>query len=137
MMAFEAARSLAHERLQHANQLSKKLTLLLDTGLALSGAAHNANLIAARQWRRRIEALFERHDVLIAPSAAGEAGLASDGTGDPVFGRAWTLLGLPCLHLPLGVGIHGLPIGLQLIGRPNGDAALLQAGAWLHPRLKD
>ena len=137
MMAFEAARSLAHERLHHANQLSKKLTLLLDTGLALSGTAHNANLIAARQWRRRIEALFERHDVLIAPSAAGEAGLASDGTGDPVFGRAWTLLGLPCLHLPLGVGIHGLPIGLQLIGRPNGDAALLQAGAWLHPRLKD
>jgi len=137
LMAFEATRSLAHERFHHADRLSRKLTQLLDTGLAVSGTAHNANLIAARQWQRRIDTLFERHDVLIAPSASGEAGLASEGTGDPVFGRAWTLLGLPCLHLPLGVGAHGLPIGLQLVGRPNGDAMLLHMGAWLHPRLKD
>ena len=44
---------------------------------------------------------------------------------------------LPCLHLPLGVGRHGLPIGLQLIGRFMDDERVLQAGAWLHSRLHD
>jgi len=60
-----------------------------------------------------------------------------EGTGDPLFCRGWTVLGLPCLHLPLGVGRHGLPIGLQLIGPALADQAVLQAGAWLHDRLRD
>lgn len=135
LMAFEAARSLTHERVQHADQLSAKLTALLGAGQRINGKAHGAMLAALQAWRQRALELFERHDVLIAPSAVGEAGWLSDGTGDPVFCRAWTLLGLPCLHLPLGVGASGLPIGLQLIGRPNDDAHLLQVGGWLHPRL--
>ena len=135
LMAFEAARSLTHERMQHADQLSARLTVMLGAGQGISGKMHGAMLSTVQQWRHQARALFERHDVLLAPSAVGVAGLAIDGTGDPVFCRAWSLLGLPCLHLPLGVGASGLPIGLQLIGRPNDDAHLLQVGGWLHPRL--
>jgi amidase len=44
---------------------------------------------------------------------------------------AITLTALPVLCLPCGVTAEGLPIGLQLVGRPRGEAALLAHGAAL------
>jgi len=40
-----------------------------------------------------------------------------------------TFAGLPALSVPAGFGAAGLPMGLQLIGPPQGEAALLQFGA--------
>ena len=37
-----------------------------------------------------------------------------------------TLAGLPCISLPVGFNAAGLPMGMQLIGKPRGDLALLQ-----------
>jgi amidase len=37
-----------------------------------------------------------------------------------------TFAGLPCISVPAGFGANGLPMGLQLIGKPQGDFALLQ-----------
>jgi Asp-tRNA(Asn)/Glu-tRNA(Gln) amidotransferase A subunit family amidase len=136
LMQREAAHSLAWEHAQRSALLSDGLRAMLDAGAAIDGGAHRRRLDAVRIARRQAEALFEHHDVLLTPSAAGEAGAWTDGTGDPLFGRAWTLLGLPCLHLPLGTGSAGLPIGLQVVGPAGGDARVLRAGAWLHGLLR-
>lgn len=40
-----------------------------------------------------------------------------------------TTTGLPAISVPVGLGPRGLPVGLQLIGKPRGEAALLQAAA--------
>ena len=40
-----------------------------------------------------------------------------------------TLAGLPALSVPAGFNDAGLPMGLQLIGRPLGERALLNAAA--------
>jgi amidase len=40
-----------------------------------------------------------------------------------------TFAGLPCISVPTGFNAQGLPMGLQLIGRPHGDAALLALAA--------
>jgi Asp-tRNA(Asn)/Glu-tRNA(Gln) amidotransferase A subunit family amidase len=75
-------------------------------------------------------------DVLLTPSAPGEApeGLAS--TGDPVFNRVVTLLGFPAFSLPAGLGPSGLPLGVQLVGAPGGEEALLAVAAWIEARLR-
>jgi len=135
VMSFEMARALSHERLRHRSALSERLVALLDEGMAISGTTHAANLALTAEWRLRIDTLFEHHDVLLAPSATGEAPEGIAATGDPLFCRSWTLLGLPCVHLPFATGSHGLPIGLQLIGRHGQDHLLLAAAHWVHERL--
>jgi amidase len=37
-----------------------------------------------------------------------------------------TLAGLPCIAMPAGFGVNGLPMGVQLIGRPHDDLGVLQ-----------
>jgi len=134
VMAFEMARALSHERLRHRARLSERLLALLDEGMAIAGATHTSHLARTADWRLRIDALFERHDVLLTPSATGEAP-AGMATGDPLFCRSWSLLGLPSVHLPFTAGAKGLPIGLQLVGRFGADHELLAAAHWVHERL--
>jgi amidase len=48
---------------------------------------------------------------------------------------AITLTGCPALCLPCGFTSTGLPVGLQIVGRPRGEAMLLAAGAMLEDLL--
>ena len=136
VQAYETARSLSHERLHHAQQLSLPLQALIADGLAISGETHAQNLQATAIARQHAAALFNTHDVLLAPSSIGEAPVGLDATGDPLFCRTWTLLGLPCIHLPFGYGKTGLPIGLQLVGAYGDDHRLMAAAHWVHARLQ-
>ena len=136
VMAFEMARALSHERTVHRVQLSAQLQALLDAGMRITGADHAANLLTTARAHQQVNALFDDCDVLLAPSAIGEAPPGVHATGDPLFCRGWTLLGLPCIHLPFFEGQHGLPMGLQLVGRFGADAALLAAAQWVHEQLQ-
>jgi Asp-tRNA(Asn)/Glu-tRNA(Gln) amidotransferase A subunit family amidase len=135
VMTYEMARSLSHERLRHRDALSAQLLALLDAGMTIPGATHAANLQRTADWRLRIDSLFERHDVLLTPSTIGEAPEGLGATGDPLFCRSWSLLGLPAVHLPFATGRKGLPVGLQLVGRAGEDHKLLAAAHWVHERL--
>jgi Asp-tRNA(Asn)/Glu-tRNA(Gln) amidotransferase A subunit family amidase len=115
--------------------LSDRLRMLMDEGMAVSGAQHGVNLATAAAARARVDAWFDRFDALLAPSAVGEAPLGIAVTGDPLFCRGWTLLGLPCIHLPFAHGKHGLPVGLQLVGRFGDDRRALALAHWVHERL--
>jgi amidase len=135
VMAFEAAAELRGLAAQHASRLSPQLLELLRQGEAIPRAGYDAARARRDEARRRLAGTFARFDVLVAGSALGEApaGLAS--TGDPAMNRIWTLLGLPCVSLPAGQGPSGLPVGVQLVGPPGGDAALLAAAAWAEAAL--
>jgi Asp-tRNA(Asn)/Glu-tRNA(Gln) amidotransferase A subunit family amidase len=137
VQAFETAHSLSHERLHHAQQLSAPLQALIADGLAISGESHARNLQATANARQQARALFADCDVILAPSSMGAAPAGLDGTGDPLFCRSWTLLGLPCVHLPFARGAQGLPVGLQVIGAYGDDHRLLAAAHWIHQRLTE
>jgi Asp-tRNA(Asn)/Glu-tRNA(Gln) amidotransferase A subunit family amidase len=65
------------------------------------------------------------------PAVVGEPPPLSAGvTGDPLFCRPWTLLGVPALSVPGARGSHGLPVGVQLVAPAGGDARVLGAGAF-------
>lgn len=136
IMAYEATRSLAQERERHASQISPGLLALLQGGDKIDAERHQANLQRARDTYARVHAWFERFDVLLTPSAPGEAPFADQGTGDPLFGRVWTMFGLPCIHLPFATGPMGLPVGLQAIGPKGDDHRLLSIAKWMHDKLR-
>jgi Asp-tRNA(Asn)/Glu-tRNA(Gln) amidotransferase A subunit family amidase len=108
---------------------------LLDRGRATDAVALLAHRQRAERWRAEMDVLFERYDVLLAPSAVDEAPEGLQFTGDPIFCRPWSLLGLPCVHLPFASGASGLPVGLQLVGRHGDDHRLLAAAQWAMQRL--
>ena len=56
-------------------------------------------------------------------------------TGNPVFNRMWTLLGVPCLTLPARWAENKLPTGVQLVGRIGDDARLMACAAFLESAL--
>jgi Asp-tRNA(Asn)/Glu-tRNA(Gln) amidotransferase A subunit family amidase len=133
---FEAARNYAYEYEAHGDKLSAALRDgLLTPGRELPLLAYVEAIETAEAFRRSLDDLFGQFDVLLAPSAVGEApeGLAS--TGDARFNAIWTLAWTPCLTLPAGTGRKGLPLGIQLVGRRFCDEALLDAAAWVETRL--
>ena len=77
-----------------------------------------------RRWgcspstQRAFPAAMEGLDVLVTPSAPGEAPAGLDWTGDPAFNFIWTSLHVPCVTVPAGSGPNGLPLGIQIVGRP-------------------
>ncbi|MCH4564337.1 amidase [Halomonas sp. EGI 63088] len=135
IMIYEACRSLAFERDRHGDQLSSQLKALLDEGSGVPAVRYDQARQTARGCRAELGRVFMDIDVLLAPSAPGEAPAHAAGTGDPVFSRIWTLLGTPCVNVPGLTGASGMPVGVQLIGPRDGDLATLSIAEWLFSRL--
>ena len=128
IMLFEMSRSLLFERIHHAKKLSQQLVKQLSDGAEISYEQYAKDVQQAIRAKASVMDLFnDEIDILIAPSAIGEAPNIKDGTGDPVFCRGWTLLGLPCININVANGPNGLPVGIQLIAGPGKDHFLLSA----------
>jgi Asp-tRNA(Asn)/Glu-tRNA(Gln) amidotransferase A subunit family amidase len=136
IFCYEAARNYAYEYEQHHEQVSQVLRdTLLTPGRELPLAAYVEALETAEAFRLHLDDIFADVDVLLTPSAAGEAPLGLGSTGDPSFNSIWTLAWTPCLTLPAGNGPKGLPLGVQLVGPRFRDEALFDAAAWVETRL--
>src|SRR5262249_31695623 len=70
---FEGARCCAYELTAHRDRLSAKLLELLAPAEGLTYAAYAEALTLAATCRRQLEAIFADYDVLLVPSAPGEA----------------------------------------------------------------
>ncbi len=84
----------------------------------------------ARRWMDTM--LVEKSvDVLLTPSAAGEAPEGLGSTGQATFNYLWTHLYMPAVTLPRFSGPRGLPVGIQLVGRRHEDDRHLSVAAWV------
>ena len=137
---FETARALGAELQYRSDLLSAKLADLIDEGRAVGADAYVAAIKAGRDCAASIDTLFGDADVLLAPSAPGEAPHGLGSTGDPLFNRPWHLLGVPQVNVPvprsLAHGESGLPLGLQVVARPGDDARALAAARWVEQQLE-
>ncbi len=114
-----------------------KRRIMLGT-YALSAGYYDAYYLKAQKVRTLIRqdflTAFEACDVIATPVAPTVAFRLGEKTADPltmylsdIFTIAVNLAGLPGLSVPCGCDAKGLPIGLQLIGKPFGEDTLLQA----------
>jgi amidase len=91
----------------------------------------------------RVNAIFDSHDVLMTPVMGGTAPPVRRWEGR---GALWTLLGMsrfypycipwnhlgnPSMAVPAGFGADGMPLSVQIIGRPGDEATLLSLAAQL------
>lgn len=88
-----------------------------------------------RRAYNRVVGLFAEYDVIVGPAAPGAAPRGLEATGDPVLSRAWQALGLPVVTVPGLRDEVGLPLGIQVIGRPDGERELLAVSRWIETRL--
>lgn len=135
IMGFESARALAWEYATHPEKISATLKPRLDEGWKVTRPAYDTMRATAERCRRALAQAMRELDFLLTPSAPGEAPASLASTGDPVFNRAWTLLGVPCVTLPHGRGPQGLPLGVQLVGAFDGDPALLGWARWAEKKM--
>jgi amidase len=137
IMAYEAFRSLAFEKNVHEERLSETLSSLLSVGEVLDTDCYVEAQALARRCRENLDEVFQKYDVLLVPSATGEAPSGLAATGDPIFSRIWTLLHVPCINLPGLRSPLGLPVGIQLVGNVGRDAELLAAAGWVERCMPD
>jgi len=100
------------------------------------GAIYNAaDLVQAVRFRHRFStaaaALLTDYDVLITPTTPHAAPVASDVDASerlraPSYMAQWSLAGLPAIAIPAGFDTSGLPLSLQIIGRPFAEATVLK-----------
>ena len=105
----------------------------------LSAGYYDAYYLKAQKVRSRIAEDFRKAwnscDVLLAPATPSAAFGIGEKMDDPiamylndVFTVPASLAGLPAISVPAGLDGQGLPLGLQLIGRPFDEETVLRVG---------
>ncbi len=111
----------------------------------LSAGFYDAYYTQAQKVRtliaRDFDRAFESCDVILAPTCPTAAFALGDKTADPlamylndVFAVPASLAGLPAMSVPGGLNEHGLPLGLQIIGRALDEQGVLNAGLAIEQR---
>lgn len=115
-----------------------KRRILIGT-YVLSAGFYDAYYTQAQKVRTLIshdfKNAFTQVDVILAPTTPTAAFALGEKSGDPlemylndVFSVPASLAGLPAMSVPVGLNREGLPLGLQLIGRPFDEQGVLNAG---------
>ena len=141
VLACEAAAFHKRWLIERPQDYGPQALMRLQNGLAISGVTY----LEALRWRGPALAAYlaatAGADMLLAPVAPAAAPtIAESDVGNSPdaeamiqrltrFTRPVNYLGLPSLAIPAGFTGKGLPVGMQLIGRPFDEATLLRAGA--------
>lgn len=102
----------------------------LERGEKMTQGEYGQLIRERERVRDAYEALRGHCDACITLSATGAAPRGIGWTGDPIFAVPGSLLGVPVLSLPV-LRVEELPLGLQVLGFRDRDAALFEAAAWL------
>jgi aspartyl-tRNA(Asn)/glutamyl-tRNA(Gln) amidotransferase subunit A len=114
-------------------------TYVLSAGFydAYYNQAQKVRALIARDFAQA----FEQVDAILAPTAPSAAFGLGDKSEDPiamylndVFAVPASLAGLPAMSVPAGLNSEGLPLGLQIIGKPFDEQGVLNTGLAIESR---
>jgi Asp-tRNA(Asn)/Glu-tRNA(Gln) amidotransferase A subunit family amidase len=133
-MAVEGAAYHEPRLRRHPDDYLPNVRQLLEEGLRCPApeyarAKEHQEKLSADMW-----SCFEEVDALLAPATTSAAPDVAT-TGDPAFNSPWSYTGLPVVSFPVGKSPDGLPLAIQLIGRPFDEAKLLRAALWCEQAL--
>jgi aspartyl-tRNA(Asn)/glutamyl-tRNA(Gln) amidotransferase subunit A len=135
VLEVEAAAYHAAAFARHADDYSREMRSLIETGLRHAATAYvNANR-ARLAFRDDVMPLLEAHDALLSPTAPSPAPAGLGSTGDGSFCAPWSNAGVPAISLPSGVAASGLPHAIQLVQAAGAEARLLGVAAWCEKAL--
>jgi aspartyl-tRNA(Asn)/glutamyl-tRNA(Gln) amidotransferase subunit A len=110
-------------------QYGANIAALIDEGWHCSSVDYAAAVRRQSEFRQQALAAMQGFDALLLP-ATSDTAPAADTTGNPRFNSPWSYCGLPTVSLPCQVAADGLPLSLQLVGRPFDEKSLFEAAAW-------
>lgn len=135
MMSWGVLSGLGYEYHFFRDEMEPVTLWMLDAMADVTADDYDRALATVIKARNGLDRLFGDYDVILTPSAPGEAPAGIETTGDANFNRGWTTLHVPCVTVPAGTGSGGLPLGLQIVGRIGDDARTLAAAAFLETAL--
>jgi aspartyl-tRNA(Asn)/glutamyl-tRNA(Gln) amidotransferase subunit A len=110
-----------------ADDYGHKLRAIIEAGLQVPAPTY----LRAQQVRTLLvtamRKLFGEIDALATPAALGPAPAGLGSTGNPVLNKPFSFLGFPSINVPCGRTGAGLPVGLQIAGRPFDELTVLRA----------
>jgi aspartyl-tRNA(Asn)/glutamyl-tRNA(Gln) amidotransferase subunit A len=127
IMSPEMANYHAARLADHRDAMSERHRLLVEAYSLVPANYYMQALKARRVLKEQLVALFEQADILLMPTAPGPAPVGLSSTGDASLLSPWSLVGFPAASVPCGLAGNGLPLGLQLVGRPGSDMLVLKA----------
>ncbi len=136
-----------YDRVPHPERLESRTRGFKRLARLVPGPLLRRSLAARETHRARIDAIFERCDVLVTPTVAVPAveigRWAGQGALRTLLGMSrvyphtppWNYLGNPAASIPLGRTAEGLPLAAQLVAPPNREDVLLALAAQLEGEL--
>lgn len=129
IMKYEFARNLGPVARLRAGQLTPSLIKNVEEGWNTPHSLYLDMCAVQHGLRTEWETMSGGADFILTPAAAGAAPAGHEFTGTPAFNKCWTVLGWPCLHLPVAYNNDGLPVGVQLVGPWKQDFSVLSFGS--------
>jgi amidase len=130
-------------QLPNPERLGRQVRGVVRLGSLIPNAVLRRTKAAIPKHAKRINRIFEEHDVLLLPvvgeppvpvekwSSHGGQWTLAGMTRRTGFGPPWNYLGNPAAAVPAGFTDDGLPLSVQLVGRSNDEATLLSLAAQL------
>ena len=144
LIALEAARLHQETINAHHETMNKQTVMRVMTGaFSTDSDARKLAQLRASMARQVINTLFAEHDILMTPvwpfllPTIAESDVGANPEAAPLMQRIghntrpFNFLGLPAVVLPVGLDRNGLPLSVQLVGKPFSEPLLLQAAAAL------
>jgi amidase len=131
-----------HSRMEHLDRFGANVAGNIKAGLRTTTTQIGAAEQARAQVRERVMELLARYDHLVTPAMAVPPFPVEQNYPETVAGKRmetyvdWiaptfvlSLTGLPVACVPCGLDSGGMPVGLQIVGRPMGEESLLTLAA--------
>jgi amidase len=126
---------------ERPQRLERRTRAFARPGAIISERTKQRLLQAQARLAERLESLFDDHDVLLTPMMSEPAAPAGmmEGRGATAtyfwesgwvpFTILWNMTGQPAASVPAGLSSQGLPLAVQIVGRPNHESTLLSLAA--------